>query len=197
MKHGYVIVTAAALLGASAFTSAANATITLTDFSIAANSTVSVTPDDALLTASTVSAGSWIAVDVPVSLGGLAFGDPVVVSSPITASLGSKIMLSWDAGAYTDTLTINAINTNASTETLSIDALGVLSGPGVPAVNTSSLDLAYTQTGGTGHPISGSGTYTDTTTIPEPATWAMFSIGFASLGFLGVRGRRKSQRYAF
>ena len=197
MKHGNVIVAAAALLGASAFTSAANAAVTtLTDFSFSATSPVTVTPDDALLSASTVSASSWLATSVPISLGGLAFGDPVVVSSPITVSLGSKITLSWDAG-YTDTLTINAINTNASTETLSIDALGVLSGPGVPAVNTSSLDLAYTQTGGTGHPISGSGTYTDTTTIPEPATWAMFSIGFASLGWLGVRGRRKSQRYAF
>jgi choice-of-anchor A domain-containing protein len=29
-------------------------------------------------------------------------------------------------------------------------------------------------------------------TVPEPSTWAMMAIGFASLGFLGVRGRRKA-----
>jgi choice-of-anchor A domain-containing protein len=29
-------------------------------------------------------------------------------------------------------------------------------------------------------------------TVPEPSTWAMMAIGFASLGFLGVRGRRKT-----
>jgi choice-of-anchor A domain-containing protein len=28
--------------------------------------------------------------------------------------------------------------------------------------------------------------------VPEPSTWAMMAIGFAGLGFLGVRGRRKA-----
>ena len=198
MKHGYAVFTAAALLGASAFASTANATVkTLTDFSFAATSAITVVPPGVLLTAHTVATKSWVAIDVPISLGGLAFGDPVVVSSPITLSVGSTIKLSWDSGTYSDTLKIDAINTNPATETLSIDAVGVLVGPGVPTKNTSTLDLAYTQTGGAHHPISGSGTYTDTTTIPEPATWAMFTIGFASLGLLGLRGRRKSQRCAF
>jgi hypothetical protein len=29
-------------------------------------------------------------------------------------------------------------------------------------------------------------------TVPEPSAWAMIAIGFAGLGFLGVRGRRKA-----
>jgi hypothetical protein len=198
MKQGYVVFAAAALLGVSAFASAANATVkTLTDFSFAATSAIGVVPPGVLLTAHTIATKSWIAVDVPISLGGLAFGGPVDVSSPITLTVGSKISLSWDGGVYHDFLTIDAINANPATETLSVDATGVLGGPGVPSKNTSTLDLAYTQTGGAHHPISGSGTYTDTTTIPEPATWAMFTIGFTSLGLLGLRGRRKSQRYAF
>ncbi len=33
------------------------------------------------------------------------------------------------------------------------------------------------------------------TSVPEPATWAMFGLGFASLGVVGLRGR-KATRYA-
>ena len=29
---------------------------------------------------------------------------------------------------------------------------------------------------------------------PEPSTWAMMAIGFAGLGFLGLRGRRQRRR---
>jgi hypothetical protein len=32
--------------------------------------------------------------------------------------------------------------------------------------------------------------------IPEPATWAMFGIGFAGIGLAGLTKRRRATRYA-
>jgi PEP-CTERM motif len=52
------------------------------------------------------------------------------------------------------------------------------------AVGSSNLgSLGYAALWSPSHPIS---------TVPEPSTWAMMLIGFASLGFAGYRTSRNS-----
>jgi hypothetical protein len=40
-------------------------------------------------------------------------------------------------------------------------------------------------------------TYYFTTNVPELSTWAMFGIGFAGIGLVGLSRRGKGSRYAF
>jgi hypothetical protein len=177
---------AAAILAASAAPSAAGTIIT-TDFS-ANGSGITSTPGDDLASATAISVASWTAATVPVPLGGLAPGDPVDVTNPILTALGSAITISWDSGAFSDTL--KETGATFVGDTLDIVATGVLTGPGVPTDNKGVLDLAFTQAGGTGEAISGSGSFTATTAIPEPSTWAMLFVGFGLLG--GVASWRRS-----
>jgi hypothetical protein len=71
--------------------------------------------------------------------------------------------------------------------TLDIIGTGPLIGPGVPIHNDGILDLAFTQAGGAGEAISGSGSFT--ASVPEPSTWAMMLLGLAGLCFVGARKR--------
>jgi hypothetical protein len=165
-------------------------TIITTDFS-ANGSGITSTPGDDLAVATDVSVAGWTVSSIPISIGGLAPGDPVDVTNPISTALGSSITVSWDAGAFSDTLKTTGVSFVG--DTLDIVASGVLTGPGVPTVNDGVLDLAFTQAGGTGDAISGSGTFVDSTTVPEPSTWAMMLTGFALLGSVAWRrsaGRR-------
>ena len=169
---------------------AASAIITVTDFTTDASgvSVVSAPPDD-LLAATLISAASWTAASVPISLGGLASGDLVTLTNPIHLATGSTIAISWDGGAFHDITTIASIA--SSSDAIAVDAHGELFGPGV-SKNTSNLQLAWTQAGGTGFAISGSGSYTATSAIPEPSTWAMMIAGLVGLTWVGFTKRRIS-----
>ena len=168
------------------------ALITVTDFTTdAAGVTVVSTPPDDLLAASLISAAAWTAETVAIPLGGLAHGDLVTLTNPIHLAVGSTIAISWDGGMFHDITTIGSIT--PSSDALALDATGELFGPGVGA-NKSNLNLSWTQAGGTGFAISGSGSYTATSVVPETSTWAMMMIGFASLAFGAVTRRRFTQR---
>jgi hypothetical protein len=184
---------AAALLAAMGAGPAHSALITVTDFSANAGGlTVTSTPADTLATASTVSATSWTAAEVLIPLGGLAPGDAINLTNPIGASIGSTIAIAWDGGTFSDTLTTAAIS--KSGDTLDILAKGTLVGPGV-VDNTTELDLAFTQAGGTGFAISGSGTYV-ASTVPELPTWAMIGLGLAGIALMTSRRRRTPIAFA-
>jgi hypothetical protein len=72
--------------------------------------------------------------------------------------------------------------------------------PDVLAAGTYFTELAGTSGSSAIH-IAIDGTITGVTGVgaaatPEPETWAMLGLGFAAMGFLGLR-RRKSARFAF
>jgi hypothetical protein len=178
---------AAAILAATAAPSAA-ATIINTDFSANASGLTS-SPGDDLAIATSIDVTNWVASSVPIPLGGLAPGDTVTLTNPILTALGSTIVISWDSGLFSDTTRSTGVSFVG--DTLDIVASGALTGPGVPTNNHGVLDLAFTQAGGTGEAISGSGTFVDTTSaVPEPSTWAMLLLGFGMLG--GVAAWRRS-----
>jgi hypothetical protein len=203
-KFGVILAATTAILGVSGIASSANAAVQVINFTITGKGmTVVSSPADDLATASSISTTSWTASEVegfPPAVLDLGPGDAVIISSPITTTVGSTITLSWDGGVYKDTLTIASVTPTAVPKVanfLDISATGELSGPGVPKDNESVLALDFTQAGGTGKKISGSGSYTDVSVVPEPATWALLGVGFASLGILGFAKRRRTPRYAF
>jgi hypothetical protein len=181
---------AAAVLAASVAPGAA-ATIINTDFSANANGLTS-SPGDDLAIATSIDVANWVASSVPIPLGGLVPGDTITMTNPILTALGSSITVSWDSGAFSDT--VRTTNVSFVGDTLDIVGSGVLTGPGVPTNNSGVLDLAFTQAGGTGEAISGSGTFVDTTgttaVVPEASTWAMLFVGFMGLG--GLASWRRS-----
>jgi hypothetical protein len=182
-----ILTAALALAGVAA--SSGSASAALINFSANASGlSVVSSPADDLATATSVSATSWSIVGAT---------GPLIVSSPITISVGSTISITFDGGLDTDTLTIGAGDINRFQNTLNIVADGHLTGPGVPPDNSSQLVLSFTQSGGKNHTISGSATYTDVGVVPEPATWAMLGIGFTALGLVGISRRRKAERFAF
>ncbi len=180
----FLIGTAIATLG---FVSLANsASAMLIDIGITGSGTISVTsvPAADLATATVVSEPSWtVSTSTPVVTN-------FALSNPITLSVGSTIVVSFDigAGVYSDTL---KITTDAvSGHTVSVTAVGLLTGPSA-ATSPTELDITFNQAGGTGHTITGSATYT-ASTVPEPATWAMMMLGFIGLGYAAFRRNAKA-----
>ena len=57
--------------------------------------------------------------------------------------------------------------------------------------NTVSLIIDATQSGGPGRVISVSGS--NSSAVPEPATWVMLALGFAALGYAAVRRSAKDK----
>jgi hypothetical protein len=179
-----VLAGAIALSGLAGFSGSASALVV--DFQAdaspplrAINSPPSGPPGN-LLTATAISiAAGWSTADVT----------SLVISNPIHLSAGSLITISFDIGAdaFSDTLTEKAPTVNG--DIVDVSAFGELVGTGA-GMNTSELDLSFTQAGGAGHSISGSATYS-TSTVPEPSTWVMVGIGFMGLGYAASRRRAK------
>jgi hypothetical protein len=177
---------AAAFLAASAAPSAA-AVITETDFTANAAG-VTANPASDLATATTVGVTTWNAVEVVDPLGGLVGGDVLDLTNPLSTAIGSLITISWDGGVFHDTTKTSAVSFVG--DELDIAGSGVLFGPGLPTGTKGVLDLSFTQAGGAGDVISGSGSFTATSAIPEPSTWAMLIVGFALMG--GVAWRKSA-----
>jgi hypothetical protein len=179
----------AALVGGSGLSSSASA-FTI-DFGVSAGEPITVVsvPANDLFAATSVSVPFWTPDTATVTL--------LTLSNPITLTSGDHVTISFDFGgnSYTDTTTISTI-TRVGTE-VALQAAGDLVGDSLKP-NVSALDITFNQAGGTGHDITGSGTYTTTAGIvPEPATWAMMVIGFAGLTIVGMSRRRKGARFAF
>jgi hypothetical protein len=154
----------------------------------AINSPPTPAPGD-LTTATSVSVGSgW---DDVVSTPAIT---DFTLSNPITLAVGSTIIVSFDIGGspYTDTVTVKT--DTVAGNTVELTAFGELMGSGAgPGKDTpSELDLGFTQSGGAGHTISGSATYS-ASTVPEPSTWAMVLLGFAGLGYAAFRRGAKTR----
>jgi hypothetical protein len=183
----------AALLAAFTVPSAA-AIVTETDFTTTANG-VTANPDSDLATATSVGVTTWTANEIVDALGGLTNGDVITMTNPILTSIGSLITISWDGGAFSDTTKTNAVSFVG--DELDISGDGILHGPGVPTGTVGVLDLSFTQAGGTGDLISGSGSFTATSSpvgaapTPEASTWAMMLIGGGFLAMFATRSRKR------
>jgi hypothetical protein len=164
-------------------------TVTVTDFTANAAGVTSFPTDD-LAVASFVSVTSWTVAEVNDPLGGLDPGDAIAITNPISTAIGSTLTISWDAGAFSDTIKTSGVT--FAGDTLDLVGSGRLTGPGVPTNTNGVLDLAFTQAGGTGELISGSGSFTASSTVPEASTWAMILIGGGFLAMYAVRSRRRA-----
>jgi hypothetical protein len=174
---------AAALLLAAAAPSAA-AIVTETDFTVNGNG-VTANPDSDLATATSLGVTTWTANEIVDALGGLHNGDAITMTNPISTAIGAFITISWDGGAFTDTTKTSSVRFVG--DELDLAGSGVLHGTGIPTNTLGVLDLSFTQAGGSGDLISGSGSFTATSggvssSVPEPSTWAMMIIGFGLMG---------------
>ena len=106
-----------------------------------------------------------------------------------TGTLASDVTKMWTAGdgdMFTETLTsvkeIDRLTPNAITVTLAgtvSDTDSIFKGTPVEFI------LSANQVRGPGTAIVAS--FTNTTAVPEPATWVMLALGFAGLGYAAVR----------
>jgi hypothetical protein len=162
-----------------------------TDFTTNATG-VLANPNDDLAIATSVGVSRWTTNEVIDPLGGLVPGDLLSITNPLPTAIGGQITLSWDGGLFHDTTTTNAVSFVG--DELDLAGSGTLFGPGVPAGTKGVLDLSFTQAGGTGNLISGSGSFTATNaTVPEPSTWAMLIIGAGLMASVGWNQRRQTR----
>lgn len=177
---------ATAFLALSVAPSAAG-TVTVTDFTADAAG-VTANPTSDLAVATSVGVTTWTVAEVVDPIGGLVNGDVLTMTNPISTAIGSLITISWDGGLFHDTTTTSGVS--FVDDELDLSGSGTLFGPGGP-LGTGVLDLAFTQAGGAGDLISGSGSFTATNSIPEPSTWAMLLIGAGFLAMFASRSRRR------
>jgi hypothetical protein len=188
-----ILAGAGVLSGVMAIAGSASATTLILDISITGEVLTS-SPTDDLATATSVSAGSWLLNEVftlkqpPFATGSITdvtITNPVELSSTGTTNLGSNVLTFMIGGnKYTDDLT--------QTHNLAdlVEWTGTITGSGLSALgDSSSLTINYTQDGGAGSGISGSGTLE--ANVPEPSTWAMMLLGFAGLGYAALRRKAK------
>ena len=129
---------------------------------------------------------------------GLSAGDSITISptdivfGATAGPLASDVTKSWtDAlGSFKETLTTVASIDRSSPNAITVDLLGTIMGPGVDG-QTVSLIIDATQSGGPGRVISVSGS--NSSAVPEPATWVMLALGFAGLGYAAVRRSAKDK----
>ena len=186
----FLIGAAIAMSGFATLSSSASAAVI--DIGENGNEPIMVTsiPANTLFTASVVSVTGWtVNTATPVVT-------DFAISNPITLSVGSTIVVSFDIGgdAYSDTMKVEVGGIVRSGNEVLLTALGELMGPGA-GPNSSELDLTFNQAGGAGHTITASGTYA-TNAVPEPSTWAMMALGFIGLGYTAFRRSAKNRMFA-
>jgi PEP-CTERM motif len=116
--------------------------------------------------------------------------NPVDLSASGSTHLGSNTLTLVIGGkTYTDTLT------ETKNPYYGVVEVGLLKGSGLPTAGLESeLDISFTQAGGRGNVISGSATFiAQTSTIPEPSTWAMLALGFMGLGYAASRRNARNR----
>jgi hypothetical protein len=169
---------AAAILAASAAPSAAGL-VTVTDFTADAAGVTS-NPTSDLATATQVGVTTWTVAEVVDSIGGLVNGTILTLTNPLSTAIGATIDISWDGGLFHDAT--KTTNVSFIGDELDIAGAGTLFGPGVAAGTKGVLDLSFTQAGGAGDLISGSGSFVASNAVPEASTWAMLIVGFGLMG---------------
>jgi hypothetical protein len=140
----------------------------------------------------------------PGDTSGLAVGDLVSISPPVVSFpgdvLATPITKSWtdSLGTFDKTLTsVRSIDRSAP-NAITMILQGTLTGPGIATSQPAFLEYAATEAAGPGGAVSLS--LTDASKmpggVPEPSTWAMLLLGFAGLGYVGLRRTGKSPRIA-
>ena len=201
---------AAALIASLGASSAAQAAVHVIDFSANANCPVTCTgivyTGTRLGTSSAIDLdGSTWAVTLvgAADESGLATGDPLTItphsatygalSGPVDFTLATPIVKTWDGtdGSFTETLT-KLIEVDRGRNQIGFTFEGTVTG-GLFAGALATMDINFTQAGGPGNVVSASLTNFATTSVPEPATWAMLALGFVGLGYAAVRRSSKDR----
>ena len=205
---------AAAFIAALGAGSTAQAAVNLLDFSANANCPVGctgITYTGTTLGTSTavdLDGSTWaVSIVLPGDMSGLATGDPIFIKPPsatygtlngpgLDLTLTTPIVKTWGTagvglGAFTETLdTLTEIDrgTNAITFFLSGHVTG-----GVFNDAPATMIFGLTQAGGPHNVVSASLTNHAESTIPEPSTWVMLTLGFIGLGYAAVRRSAKDR----
>ena len=124
--------------------------------------------------------------------------DVFTLTGAIGATLGSSDLAGQFFTDQGDTLNGNSSLTVTGTQIGSFDS-GSLTGPESFAFNGSGLSSLVSPYGlaeeltltlAPGATVFIQGMSMDASAVPEPGTWAMMGVGFALIGFLGLRKRR-------
>jgi hypothetical protein len=119
--------------------------------------------------------------------------------------LGANVILTWPMAAppgsdmFTETLTtVTSIKTSTDTGFINVVLTGTVSDTDGLFKNTPvTLNLTATQDGANLPSVAFSNTtMSGTPTIPEASTWAMMALGFAAIGYAGLRRRLNFGRMA-
>jgi hypothetical protein len=140
-----------------------------------------------------VTAGTPISIDPPSATGfiyEIGAGDPnfASVELPAVQNPNPYDLYLWNGSKFVfdTTLDPNTVFDFGGNGVSEFEILGIASSVGLNP--NSATDFVTTLT------FEGSGTFTGTMTpvisVPEPSTWAMLLLGFASLGFVGYRTER-------
>jgi len=136
--------------------------------------------------ASGLSAGDGVGGATSASYGSLSGGG-------LNITLATPIMKTWTGafGSFTETLT-KLVEIDRGVNAISFFLTGTVTG-GAFHDTPATLQFSLTQAGGPGNVVSASFTDHATSSVPEPSTWAMMALGFAALGYAGLRRSRKDR----
>ena len=118
-----------------------------------------------------------------------------------TVTLGTGVgftITSTTYGTFTETTTPVVQSTTVDpgtgiTKEEDVFVLGTFSGGSVGTAIAASLTISFTQDGGSGKPISASGTLSiPAAIVPEPTSATMIGLGLATIGMFSARPTRRS-----
>jgi PEP-CTERM motif len=117
-----------------------------------------------------------------------AFVDPVTFNftKDLTAA---AFQMAADGTPYTFTALLNGTAVASGTETIGDSPAPFI---GFTGVTFNAIEIANAGTGGGPYWLIGNLQFGSSLVAPEPSTWAMLLLGFAGLGFLGYRAKRKA-----